>query len=127
MNQLDQTFSALAHPVRRAILTRLSEGEATVSELMEPFEISQPAISRHLKVLETAGLISTNQIGPSRPRRIEAAPLSRASEWLERYRKNWESSFARLDSVLANLQSDENTKGDTDESPSNDDADKNAD
>jgi DNA-binding transcriptional ArsR family regulator len=126
MDQLDQTFSALAHPVRRAILTRLAAGEATVSELMEPFDISQPAISRHLKVLEGAGLISVNQVGPSRPRKIEVAPLSEASEWLERYRKIWETNFARLDSILAELQSEEN-KGDTDDTSSNDDAGRNPD
>ncbi|WP_421723576.1 ArsR/SmtB family transcription factor [Bauldia sp.] len=104
MSQLDRTFAALADPTRRAILARLAEGEATVTELMEPFDISQPAISRHLKVLETAGLISTIRAGQARPRRIEAEPLSEASNWLEQYRRIWEGNFARLDTLLVDLQ-----------------------
>ncbi|MEZ4702795.1 MAG: metalloregulator ArsR/SmtB family transcription factor [Rhodothermales bacterium] len=114
MDQLDLTFSALANPIRRAILSRLAEGEATVTELMEPFEISQPAISRHLKVLEDAGLVSVNPQGPSRPRRIEAARLSEASGWLDRYRAIWEANYGRLDEVLAKLQANpEGTSDDT--------------
>ncbi len=122
MDTLDQTFAALAHPVRRAILSRLAEGEATVTELMVPFEISQPAISRHLKVLEEAGLISVNPQGPSRPRRIEAAPLSEASDWLDRYRVIWEANFARLDDVLAKLQANSTKTGEPDDTTSTDDA-----
>ena len=107
MSQLDRTFAALADPTRRAILARLATGEATVAQLMEPFAISQPAISRHLKVLEKAGLISSSVVGPSRPRRIDAAPLADASAWLDRYREIWEANFARLDAVLDALKADD--------------------
>lgn len=105
--QLDKTFAALADSTRRAILARLSSGEATVSELMKPFAISQPAISRHLKVLERAGLISRGRDAQRRPRRIEASSLAKASRWLERYRKIWEGSFERLDELLDELQAQE--------------------
>lgn len=104
MSLLDQTFAALADPTRRAILAQLAEGEATVSELMVPFEISQPAISRHLKVLEKAGLISTHIDGPARPRRIEGAQLAAATEWLEQYRAVWTRNFAQLDDVLEDMK-----------------------
>ena len=102
--QLDDTFLALADPTRRAILARLALGEATVTELAEPFAISQPAISKHLKILERAGLISVGQDAQRRPRRLEGRPLAEASQWLERYRDAWEASFRRLDSLLDRLQ-----------------------
>jgi DNA-binding transcriptional ArsR family regulator len=103
---LDATFAALADPTRRAILARLAEGEATVMELAEPFAISQPAISKHLKVLENAGLISTGQDAQRRPRRIEPAALEAANQWLERYREIWEANYARLDALLETLKQD---------------------
>jgi DNA-binding transcriptional ArsR family regulator len=102
--QLDATFAALADPTRRAILARLATGEATVNELAEPFSMSQPAISKHLKVLERAGLISRGRDAQRRPRRLEAQPLAEASEWLERYREFWEGNFQRLDALLHELQ-----------------------
>ncbi len=101
---LDHTFLALADPTRRAILARLAKGEASVAELAAPFEMSQPAISKHLKVLERARLISVGQDAQRRPRRIEGKPLAEASAWLERYRDIWEQNFQRLDSLLAELQ-----------------------
>lgn len=101
---LDATFAALADPTRRAILARLANGEATVNELAEPFAMSQPAISKHLKVLERAGLITVNIDGQRRPRRMEAAPLDEAVEWLERYRKIWEANYERLDALLEELK-----------------------
>lgn len=103
-DRLDATFLALADPTRRAILARLAEGEASVAELAEPFSISQPAISKHLKILERAGLISVGQDGQRRPRRIDPRPLAEASTWLERYREIWEASFERLDALLEELQ-----------------------
>ena len=106
-DRLDATFAALADPTRRAILARLSSGEASVTELAEPFAISQPAISKHLKVLERAGLISRGRDAQRRPRRLEAEPLAEANEWLESYRRSWESSFGRLDSLLDELKADE--------------------
>jgi len=102
--QLDAIFAALADPTRRAILARLTEGEASVTELAEPFHMSQPAISKHLRVLENAGLISRGQDAQRRPRRLEAKPLAIAEEWLERYRKYWEENYSRLDSLLDDLQ-----------------------
>jgi DNA-binding transcriptional ArsR family regulator len=101
---LDATFAALADPTRRAILARLASGAATVGEIGEPFELSQPAISKHLKVLERAGLISSDRDAQRRPRRLQPARLAEASAWLEQYRKFWETSFERLDEVLAELQ-----------------------
>ena len=101
---LDATFAALADPTRRAILARLATGEASVSELARPFAMSQPAISKHLKVLERAGLVSGSRDAQRRPRRIESKPLEEATEWLERYRRLWEGNFARLDAVLEDLQ-----------------------
>jgi DNA-binding transcriptional ArsR family regulator len=102
--RLDATFLALADPTRRAILGRLALGEASVTELAEPFDMSQPAISKHLKVLERAGLITVGQDAQRRPRRIEGAPLAEASAWLERYRDIWEGNFKRLDRLLDELQ-----------------------
>ncbi|HEY6185890.1 MAG TPA: metalloregulator ArsR/SmtB family transcription factor [Terriglobales bacterium] len=104
---LDRTFAALADPTRRAILGQLASGEATVSELMKPFDITQPAISRHLKVLEEAGLISSGRDAQRRPRKIEAGPLAEATAWLERYRRIWEGSFSRLDKLLDDLKAQE--------------------
>ena len=101
---LDATFLALADPTRRAILARLALGEASVAELAAPFTMSQPAISKHLKMLERAGLISVGQDAQRRPRRIEAKPLAEASTWLERYREIWEANFERLDALLKELQ-----------------------
>jgi DNA-binding transcriptional ArsR family regulator len=102
--RLDATFLALADPTRRAILARLARGEASVTELAEPFAISQPAISKHLKILERAGLITVGQDAQRRPRRFEGKPLAEASAWLERYRASWEANFERLDGVLEELQ-----------------------
>jgi len=101
---LDAVFSALADPTRRAILARLADGEASVSELAEPFAMSQPAISKHLKVLERAGLISMGVDAQRRPRRLEAAPLRQANAWIERYRTIWEGNYQRLDQLLEDLQ-----------------------
>jgi DNA-binding transcriptional ArsR family regulator len=103
-DRLDATFLALADPTRRAILARLALGEASVTELAEPFEISQPAISKHLKILERAGLISVGQDAQRRPRRLDGRPLAQASAWLERYRASWEASFQRLDGLLEEMQ-----------------------
>jgi len=103
-DRLDTTFLALADPTRRAILARLARGEASVTELGEPFTISQPAISKHLKILERAGLITVGQDAQRRPRRFEGKPLAEASAWLERYRASWEANFERLDGVLEELQ-----------------------
>src|SRR5712671_2501743 len=104
---LDSTFAALADPTRRAILARLASGEASVTELAEPFAMTQPAISKHLKVLERAGLISRGRDAQRRPRRLEAKPLADASEWLEGYRQFWEGRFQRLDAVLEDLKARE--------------------
>ena len=101
---LNATFAALADPTRRAILARLASGEATVNELAEPFDMSQPAISKHLKVLERAGLIVSGQDAQRRPRKLEAKPLAGAIEWIETYRRHWEDAFARLDEVLEELK-----------------------
>jgi DNA-binding transcriptional ArsR family regulator len=102
--QLDATFAALADPTRRAILARLASGQATVNELAEPFAMTQPAISKHLRVLERAGLVSADRDGQRRPRRLEAKPLAEASAWIEQYRRYWQTSFARLDGLLQELQ-----------------------
>lgn len=104
MHPLDVTFAALADPTRRAILARLAEGEASVSELAEPFALSQPAISKHLKVLERAGLISAGQDGQRRPRKLEAAPLDEATAWIEKHREIWVRNYARLDALLEELK-----------------------
>jgi DNA-binding transcriptional ArsR family regulator len=102
--RLDATFAALADPTRRAILTRLASGEASVMELAKPFAMSQPAISKHLKVLERAGLISRGRDAQRRPCRIEAKPLAEADDWLEEYRRIWEENFERLDALLEELK-----------------------
>jgi DNA-binding transcriptional ArsR family regulator len=104
--QLDATFAALADPTRRAILARLTKGEASVTELAEPFAVSQPAISKHLRVLERAGLISRGRDAQLRPRRLETRALREATQWLENYRQFWEAQFGRLDSLLHELRSD---------------------
>lgn len=108
--RLDATFAALADPTRRAILARLASGKASVNDLAKPFEMSQPAISKHLRVLERAGLISRGREAQRRPRRIEARPLGEASDWLENYRKFWEGSFQRLDALLDELKTLEKSK-----------------
>ncbi|RKG86711.1 ArsR/SmtB family transcription factor [Corallococcus terminator] len=105
--RLDATFAALADPTRRAILDRLASGEASVSELAEPFAMSQPAISKHLKVLERAGLISRGRDAQRRPRRLEAAPLAEATGWLEHYRQFWEENYQALDALLEDLKARE--------------------
>src|SRR5258708_3495061 len=104
---LDATFAALADPTRRAILARLASGDASVLELAAPFAMSQPAISKHLKVLERAGLITRGRDAQRRPCKLEAKPLAEATEWLERYRQYWEASFSRLDALLDELKARE--------------------
>jgi DNA-binding transcriptional ArsR family regulator len=101
---LDATFAALADPTRRAILARLASGEASVNELAEPFDMTLPGVSKHLKVLERAGLISRGRVAQSRPCRLEAAPLREAADWVESYRRFWEGSFDRLEDYLGELQ-----------------------
>jgi DNA-binding transcriptional ArsR family regulator len=103
-DRLDATFAALADPTRRAILARLASGEASVMELARPFAMSQPAISKHLKVLERAGLISRGRVAQRRPCRIAGKPLADASGWLEGYRQFWEGSFERLDALLDEMK-----------------------
>src|SRR5438309_1914934 len=110
--RLDATFAALADPTRRAILARLASGEASVSELAQPFDMSQPAISKHLKVLERAGLVSHGRDAQRRPRRLEPKPLAEATAWLERYRRFWERRFQRLDALLDELKTRTRTPGD---------------
>lgn len=102
--RLDAVFAALADPTRRAIVARLAEGEATVNELGAPFDMSQPAISKHLKVLERAGLISIGHDAQRRPRKLEAEPLVEAIDWIERYREVWEENYQRLDALLEELK-----------------------
>ncbi|GAA2110397.1 ArsR/SmtB family transcription factor [Actinomadura alba] len=109
---LDATFTALADPTRRAILARLASGEATVTELAAPFDMSQPAISKHLKVLERAGLISRGRDAQRRPCRLEARPLKTATDWLENYRAYWEDGYRRLDELLAELGAEDERRGD---------------
>ena len=110
--QLDRTFGALADPTRRAILARLASGEASVTELAEPFEMSMPAVSKHLKVLERAGLIARGRERQWRPARLEAGPLKEVAEWTEQYRHFWEESYDRLDEYLDELQGRGKEKGD---------------
>jgi DNA-binding transcriptional ArsR family regulator len=109
--RLDATFSALADPTRRAILARLAAGEASVAELARPFAMSQPAISKHLKVLERAGLISRGRDAQRRPRRIEGKALAEATSWLDGYRQVWEENFQRLDALLDELKTQEKKRG----------------
>ena len=108
---LGLTFCALADPTRRAIIARLSSGEADVSELMKPFGLSQPTISKHLKVLEGAGLISRGMDAQRRPRRLEPQPLAEASGWLENYRQYWEGNFQRLDLLLEEMKAEDQRAG----------------
>src|SRR5467141_2899294 len=103
-HRLDAVFAALADPTRRAIIARLASGQASVTELAQPFAMSQPAISKHLKVLERAGLISRGREAQRRPRRLEAKPLAEATQWLERYRRYWEGNYQRLDALLEELK-----------------------
>ena len=110
-DRLDMTFAALADPTRRAILARLALGEASVMELAEPFAMTQPAISKHLKVLERSGLIARGRDGQRRPCRLEAQPLAEATEWLEGYRRVWEGSFRRLDALLDELKTEGEKRG----------------
>ncbi len=110
-DNLSTTFAALADPTRRAILARLASGEASVTELAEPFDMSMPAISKHLKVLERAGLIARGREAQWRPCRLKARPLKDAAGWLEDYRRFWEQSFARLDAYLQELQKKEKRHG----------------
>jgi DNA-binding transcriptional ArsR family regulator len=105
-DRLDATFAALADPTRRAILARLASGEASVTELAEPFAMSQPAISKHLKVLERAGLIARGRDAQRRPCRLVARPLGDATDWLATYREFWEASFERLDALLDDMKDD---------------------
>jgi DNA-binding transcriptional ArsR family regulator len=104
LDPISQTLAALADPTRRAILERLAEGEASVGELAAPFALSQPAISKHLKVLENAGLVSRGRSAQFRPRSLEAGPLREVFDWIGRYRRHWEPSFDRLDRYLTELQ-----------------------
>jgi DNA-binding transcriptional ArsR family regulator len=112
-NRLDATFAALADPTRRAILARLASGEASVTELAKPFAMSQPAVSKHLKVLERAGLISRRRDAQRRPRRVECKPLAEATGWLEGYRRSLEGSLQRLDALLDELKIPEKRRGHT--------------
>jgi DNA-binding transcriptional ArsR family regulator len=105
ITQLDRAFAALADPTRRAIVARLASGEATVKELAQPFEMRQPSISKHLKVLERAGLISRSRAAQTRPCRLEAVPLKEVAQWVEVYRNLWEESFERLDAFLKSIPS----------------------
>jgi len=116
VDPLSATLSALADPTRRAILARLSQGEKSVTELAEPFEMTQPAVTKHLKVLENAGLITRSRQAQWRPCKLAPAPLRDVSEWLEQYRKFWEKSFDRLDSYLEELKAKEQEHGDSNKS-----------
>ncbi len=109
-HRLDAIFAALADPTRRAIIARLAAGQASVNELARPFAMSQPAISKHLKVLERAGLISRSREAQRRPRRLEAKRLEEADQWLERYRQLWEGNYQRLDALLEKLKTQENER-----------------
>jgi DNA-binding transcriptional ArsR family regulator len=106
-DRLDRTFAALADPTRRAILARLARGEASVTELAEPFDMSLPAVSKHLKVLERAGLVSRGRVRQWRPARLQAAPLGEVARWAEEYRRFWQESYDRLDEYLDELQGKE--------------------
>src|SRR5881628_3251603 len=111
-DQLDRTFAALADPTRRAILARLAVGQASVTELAEPFEMTLPAVSKHLKVLQRAGLVARGRERQWRPARLDAKPLKEVAEWTERYRRFWEESYDRLDEYLDELQGRGKEKGD---------------
>jgi len=111
-DQLDRTFGALADPTRRAILSRLMSGEASVTDLAEPFEMTMPAVSKHLRVLEGAGLITRGKERQWRPARLEAGPLREVADWIERYRRFWEESYDRLDEYLDELQDRAKERGD---------------
>jgi len=111
-DQLDRTFGALADPTRRAILSRLMSGEASVTDLAEPFEMTMPAVSKHLRVLEGAGLITRGKERQWRPARLEAGPLREVADWVERYRRFWEESYDRLDEYLDELQDRAKERGD---------------
>ncbi len=111
-DHLNSTFAALADPTRRAILARLASGQASVTELAEPFAMTLPAVSKHLKVLERAGLIARSRERQWRPARLEAGPLKEVAEWTERYRRFWEESYDRLDEYLEELQGRGKEKGD---------------
>jgi DNA-binding transcriptional ArsR family regulator len=111
-DSLGNTFAALADPTRRAILARLREGEAPVTVLAEPFDISLPAVSRHLKVLERAGLIARSRDAKWRPCRLDAAPIKEVAAWADGYRQFWEQRFAKLDNLLDELQGEEKKRGD---------------
>ena len=115
-DQLSSTFAALADPTRRAILARLALGETSVTELAEPFQMSMPAVSKHLKVLERAGLIARGREAQWRPCRLQAAPLKSVASWVDDYRKFWEESFDRLEAYLAQIQATQSNKENTDES-----------
>jgi DNA-binding transcriptional ArsR family regulator len=110
-HQMNLTFAALADPTRRAILLRLASGEASVKELARPFAMSQPAVSKHLKVLERAGLVTRGQDAQRRPRRIQGKGLGAATEWLEKFREFWDGSFQRLDDLLEEMKAIKNKKG----------------
>jgi len=114
-DQLSTTFAALADPTRRAILARLAEGEASVKDLSAPFEMTQPAISKHLRVLQRAGLIEQGRQAQWRPRRLRAGPLRDVADWVGQYRTHWEESFERLDAYLRDLQDEQQRNGDHDE------------
>jgi len=117
---LSTTFAALADPTRRAILARLAEGEASVKDLSAPFEMSQPAISKHLRVLERAGLIEQGRQAQWRPRRLRAGPLRDVADWLGQYRRHWEESFERLDAFLREVQdTNDHENGDDDDGNTN--------
>ena len=119
-DQLSATFAALADPTRRAILARLANGEATVKDLSEPFDMTQPAISKHLRVLERAGLIEQGRQAQWRPRRLRAGPLREIADWVGQYRRHWEESFERLDAYLRDLEErQEQRNGDDDDSDTN--------
>ena len=109
---LSLTFSALADPTRRKILARLANGELSVTQLAEPFKMTMPAVSKHLKVLERAGLIVRGRNAQWRPAKLQAAPLREAADWVEQYRQNWEESFDRLDAYLKTIQNEEKDSGD---------------
>lgn len=112
---LSLTFAALADPTRRAILARLAQGEASVKDLSAPFDMSQPAISKHLRVLERAGLIEQGRQAQWRPRRLRAGPLRDIADWVNQYKRHWEESFERLDAYLRDVQDEQEQQGDDDE------------